>query len=195
MHFNRSIVLICFILISALGCANTPPSSYYVLANSKLSIHEDNPTKDIKLGVGPIKLPGRLDRAHIVTRTGEHSIKIHEFSRWGDSLQRQFEEALVENISLHIKTSQVVLYPWDRALRPTYQITLVVRRFEGNFTAGTTIDVVWQVIDVKSDQLIQTYHFTKTVPSSEATMEAYINSQSQALRALSQSIVNEVSKL
>ena len=146
-------------------------------------------------GVGPIKLPGRLDRAQIMTRTGKNAIKIHEYHRWGDSLQRQVEEVLAKNLSEHLKVTQVVVYPWEHALRPQYQILITVRNLEGNLTSGTHLDVIWQLIDVDKDQLILNKHFATHVDTSTPTMASYIDSQSQALIKLSEMIAHSVSTL
>jgi uncharacterized protein len=194
MHKKLYMFLCLGISMLCSNCANTPPSSYYILSNSQNS-PPLAPTKNLKLGVGPIKLPGRLDRPQIVTQLSTHSIKIHDFHRWGDSLQRQFEEKLADHLSYLLQTPHVILYPWEHSLRPTYQILVQVKKFEGSITTGTSIDVMWQLIEVKHDQLKFTGHFVKNIQSTENTMESYIESQSQALESFSQQVAQDIHRL
>ena len=195
MHWARRLLWIG-VLTLYLGCATTPPSSYYILTSSNTKLKEPRASQEhITLGVGPIKIPGRLDRAHIVTRIDDHVLKIHEFHRWGDSLQRQLEETLAQNLSSFLQTPHVVLYPWERAQRPQYQLLLTVRQLEGDLKVGTTVEVVWQLIEVKTDQLKLTRHFMTTIQSSKSTMEAYVHSQSKALEALSENIAQGIADL
>ena len=193
---NKKIYLLLWLAISIVccSCANTPPSSYYILTSSQNSSPLP-PSKNLKIGVGPIKLPGRLDRPQIVTRLSVNSIKIHEFHRWGDSLQRQFEEKLADHLSHLLQTAHVILYPWEHALRPKYQVLVKIKQFEGSLATGTTIDLVWQLIDVERDLLKFTGHFVRSIQSTENTMESYIESQSQAIEVFSQKIAQDIYKI
>ena len=191
----RLSLLTTALMLVSLGCAQTPPSKYYVLTGLKTAQIPIAQTGGVTLGIGPIKLPGRLDRAQLLTRSGPSLVKIHEYHRWGDSLQRQVEEMLVHNLSAILKTSQVVMYPWEHALRPKYQVLITVRKFEGDLKSGTTLDVIWKLIDVDQDQLKLSRHYVVQTISSKRTMGAYIQSQSQALIQLSHKIAEGLSEI
>ena len=184
-----------WLAVGSTNCAKTPPSNYYILTGLKDELNQEQSSKVMKVGVGPIKLPGRLDRAQILTRQGLNVLKIHEYHRWGDSLQRQLEEVLAQNLSAHLKETQVVVYPWEHALRPKYQVLVTVRNFEGNLSSGTDLSVVWQLVDVKEDQLILSKQFNVMIPTSQPTMTSYIDSQSQALIKLSETIAQQINEL
>ena len=183
------------IIVTSLSCTQTPPSNYYILTSLKGSQVKETSAQAVMFGIGPIKLPGRLDRAQILTRKGKNAVNIHEYHRWGDSLQRQVEEVLAKNLSEHLKVTQVVVYPWEHALRPQYQILITVRNLEGNLTSGTHLDVIWQLIDVDKDQLILNKHFVTHVATSTPTMTSYIDSQSQVLIKLSETIAQSMNIL
>ena len=195
MRFRWLKMLGLLIIMSSTSCTQTPPSKYYILTSLKSGQVKETSAKVVMFGIGPIKLPGRLDRAQILTRKGKNAVNIHEYHRWGDSLQRQVEEVLAKNLSEHLKVTQVVVYPWEHALRPKYQILITVRHLEGNPTSGTQLDVIWQLIDVDQDKLILSKHFVTSVPTSTSTMTSYIDSQSQALIKLSETIAQSVSAL
>ena len=186
---NRKLFLILCLLtvMGSVGCAKTPPSAYYLLEGIQQGELAE-PLEDVRIGVGPVSLPGYLDRSQIVTRTDAHAMTIHEYERWGDSLQRQVENTLAGNLSSLLQTPHVVIYPWERALRPQYQVFVTLRRFEGNSTSGTTIDAIWQIVDVATDASLLTGTVTTTVPVSGHGMEGYVASQSAALETLSRDI-------
>jgi uncharacterized lipoprotein YmbA len=147
------------------------------------------PIEDISVGVGPVSIPGYLDRSQIVTTTGSNSITIHEYQRWGNSFKAQVEETLAENISILLQTPQVTVFPWERALRPKYQVFLTIRKFEGEATGNVTLDAIWQIANVRTDKSLLTRRFMQSFPVAGNSMSAYVQTQSNALDALSKEIV------
>ncbi|WP_290923922.1 PqiC family protein [Halodesulfovibrio sp.] len=177
------LVGICIVLA---GCGKmSPPSSYYVLTSTKAVQTQMEPLHDISVGVGPVTIPGHLDRSQIVTSTGQNSINIHEYQRWGDSFKTQIEETLAENLSTLLQTPKVAVYPWERAQRPAYQVYVTVRRFEGKSGMDVTLDAIWQLVDIKTEKSLLTRHFVHTEPALGTQMSTYVQAQSDALEALS----------
>lgn len=182
------LVGLCLVLT---GCGkNSPSSAYYILTSSSQMASQVQPLSDISVGVGPVIVPGHLDRSQIVTTTGQNSITIHEYQRWGDSFKTQVEETLAENISILLQTPKVAVYPWERAQRPEYQVYVTIRRFEGKANADVTLDAIWQIVDVDTDKSLLTRHFVQTFPVTGTDMSAYVQTQSDALETLSQEITN-----
>lgn len=183
------------LVVTSINCAQTPPSNYYVLTALPSDQAGQHDARSVMVGIGPIRIPGRLDRAQILTRNGSNIVKIHEYHRWGDSLQRQVEEVLAKNLSSHLNISQVVVYPWERVLRPKYQVLITIRHFEGNLRSGTHLDVIWQLINVDQDQLVLSDRFVIDTPTLQTTMTGYVASQSQALIKLSEKITQSIDQL
>jgi uncharacterized lipoprotein YmbA len=182
-------LLLAGLCIVLTGCGTmSPPSSYYILTSSNQMTSQIQPLNDISVGVGPVTVPGHLDRSQIVTTTGQNSITIHEYQRWGDSFKTQVEETLAENISSLLQTPKVAVYPWERAQRPNYQVYVTVRRFEGKAGMNVTLDTIWQIVDVNSDKSLLIRHFVQTFPVVGSDMSAYVQTQSDALETLSQEI-------
>lgn len=175
------------------GCGKmSPSSSYYILTSSNQMTSQVQPLSGLSVGVGPVIVPGHLDRAQIVTTTGQNSITIHEYQRWGDSFKSQVEETLAENISTLLQTPKVAIYPWERAQRPEYQIYVTIRRFEGKINSNVTLDAIWHIVDVDTDTSLLTRHFVQTFPVAGDNISAYVQAQSNALEKLSQEIAKEL---
>ncbi|WP_430734707.1 PqiC family protein [Halodesulfovibrio aestuarii] len=182
-------LLLATLSIILVGCgAGSPPSSYYILTSSNQQTSQVQPLNNISVGVGPVLVPGHLDRSQIVTSTGKNSITIHEYQRWGDSFKTQVEETLAENISILLQTPKVAIYPWERAQRPEYQVYVTIRRFEGKTGMNVTLDAIWQIVRVDTDNSLLTRHFVETFPVAENNISSYVQTQSNALGTLSQEI-------
>ncbi|MEZ6852364.1 PqiC family protein [Halodesulfovibrio aestuarii] len=182
-------LLFATLSIILVGCgAGSPPSSYYILTSSNQQTSQVQPLNNISVGVGPVLVPGHLDRSQIVTSTGKNSITIHEYQRWGDSFKTQVEETLAENISILLQTPKVAIYPWERAQRPEYQVYVTIRRFEGKTGMNVTLDAIWQIVRVDTDNSLLTRHFVETFPVAENNISSYVQTQSNALGTLSQEI-------
>ncbi|MCT4534664.1 membrane integrity-associated transporter subunit PqiC [Halodesulfovibrio sp.] len=184
------LILLAGFCMMLTGCGKgSPPSSYYILTSSSQMTSAIQPIEDISVGVGPVSIPGYLDRSQIVTTTGSNSITIHEYQRWGNSFKAQVEETLAENISILLQTPQVTVFPWERALRPKYQVFLTIRKFEGEATGNVTLDAIWQIANVRTDKSLLTRRFMQSFPVAGNNMSAYVQTQSNALDALSKEIV------
>jgi len=186
-------LLLAGLCVALAGCGKmSPPSSYYVLTSVNPTGAQVAPLHDVSIGIGPVTIPGHLDRSQIVTSTGKNSITIHEYQRWGDSFKTQIEETLAENLSTLLQTPKVAIYPWERAQRPAYQVYVTVRRFEGKSGMDVTLDAIWQLVDVQTEKSLLTRHFVHTEPTLGTKMSTYVQAQSNALEALSRNIANEL---
>ena len=193
---NTLQTLIISTLILITGCVGaSPQSTFYVLDGTTPAIQNEHPLDKGSIGVGPVTLPDHLDRPQIVTRTGQNRIFVNEFDRWGGSLEQHFAETLTGNLSTILQTPRVTLYPWERPLRPDYQVFVSVRRFDGEMDKGITLDAVWQLVATDTNESKRTQQFTTFIPASGSGMTSYVEAQSTALEALSQDIAKGINSV
>jgi uncharacterized lipoprotein YmbA len=69
-------------------------------------------TRAAGVGVGPVIMPGYLDRTQIVTRPGTDHVEISMFNRWAEPLEDGISRILAEEISARVPTERVVMFPW-----------------------------------------------------------------------------------
>jgi uncharacterized lipoprotein YmbA len=102
------ILAIVAIWISFASCAalapRADPSSYYILGTlpeADFAADKNSAgSKDISsVGLGPIELPGYLDRQQIATRTSTNRLSYSENDRWAAPLSESFSRVLEQNIS------------------------------------------------------------------------------------------------
>ena len=128
----RALAGAALVALMALGCAPaTLPTRFYVLTAVPPAGGAPAAARDVAVGVGPIALPGYLDRPQIVTRTGGDEIDLAEFDQWGEPLRSAVPRVLADNLAARVPTERVVLFPWRGVRTVQYQVPVEILRFEG----------------------------------------------------------------
>jgi uncharacterized lipoprotein YmbA len=149
----------------------------------------------ISLGIGPIKLPGYLDRQEIVTRAAQNRFDISEYDRWAEPLDENFARVLAQNLSALLRAERISAYPWPTDKRPNYQVEIEVLRFEANAEQDVQLSARWAVLDANKKHLIQ-YRESRLARSTNArSTEAAVAALSEALGDLSREIADVVSAI
>jgi len=145
------------------GCAafapRPDPSSFYILGTlPEVDLAADKTTAGIKanfsVGIGPIELPGYLDRQQIATRTSTNRLTYSETERWAAPLAESFSRVLGQNISQLLNPAQMIQFPWQSNDAPDYQVKIEVLQFEGNSNHEAWLTAHWTVIDRNKKILI-----------------------------------------
>ena len=76
-----------FFQSGCLGPSKTPPTRFFVL--SSLSIMEPAPAaladlSHLSIGVGPVRIPGKIDRPQVVVQSDRNEIRLAGLTEWGD---------------------------------------------------------------------------------------------------------------
>jgi uncharacterized lipoprotein YmbA len=152
----RQVLAIVAAWFSFGGCAafapRADPSSFYILgALPEVDLAADKTTAGIKanfsVGLGPIELPGYLDRQQIATRPSTNRLSYSETERWAAPLAESFTRVLEQNISHLLNPAQMIHFPWQSNDAPDYQVKIEVLQFEGNSNQEAWLTARWTVID------------------------------------------------
>jgi len=132
--------------VLAAGCLGGPqadPSAFFLLSPAPADATGD--ALSVAIGVGPVTLPGYLDRPQIVTRVSDNEIALAEADRWAEPLAENLARTLQESLAALLPGSSYVAYPWYAADAPDYAVTLVVRRFEADASGAVLLDASWEL--------------------------------------------------
>jgi uncharacterized lipoprotein YmbA len=194
-------VALVVLLLSLAGCGSLAPrpdpSRFFLLtpvaqtegAGAKTS---SNP-EGISLGIGPIKLPGYLDRQEIVTRIAPNRLDVAENDRWGEPLEANFTRALSQNLASLLRIDRLAFYPWESGKRPNYQVEVEVLRFESNAAGDAQLAARWSVIDTGTKKIIAMKETSLARQAKAKSTEASVAALSEALGDLSREIADAVS--
>ena len=189
------IVLISSLLLSA--CGSTPPSHFYMLSpiaiadSSEITAEQAN-TKNIGVGLGPVRFPDYLSRNSIVRYESSNRLAIAETRRWAEPLEYNFSRVLAENLSYLLQSDKVLRYPWPGWRKPEYQLVVDVIRFDTNASNEVELIVQWALLqgENKKPLMDKRSHFVQ--PTAE-DFESIVKAHSQALAVFSEELAAAIS--
>lgn len=176
------------LLALTLGACLGPrrPADFYLLQPVAPAAVRASAAEQSLIGVGPVRLPGYLDRPQIVVSSGQNRLKLDEFQRWSEPLKGNFTRVLAENLSRLIPTDRVLTFPWQRSFHPDYVVEADVEQFHVTSGGQSVLDASWSVFhDGKPIYLKKSSY---SLPADLRNYEGIVAAQSATLGALSREI-------
>jgi uncharacterized lipoprotein YmbA len=198
--------------IALAGCAVSDPTQFYTLgqaaassptaesverkASASTSQSRVAATGAVGIGVGPVLLPGYLDRSQIVVRTDADRVELSMFHRWAEPLADGIARTLAEEIGARVPTERIVIFPWRGVVARViqYQVVVVVLRFDGRLGGDVTLDTRWHILGRDGDELA----FRRSTVIETAAGRGYepmVAAMARALVTLGQEIAAEIRTL
>jgi uncharacterized lipoprotein YmbA len=190
-----SAVLIGLTLAS--GCVHSDPARFYVLTEAPRSTGAApaaaEPGTGAAVGIGPVSLPGYLDRVQIVTRRGAQ-LEVADLDRWGEPLSEGVPRALAANLAALLQSERIVVYPWPASRTVELQVVVDVNRFDGVVGGDVLLEARWRVLARDRKELV-----LRSSTVREATGEpgylALVSAMNRSLAALSREIADSITEL
>jgi uncharacterized lipoprotein YmbA len=169
------------------------PPSYYILgALPEADFAADKNTTGSKanfsVGLGPIELPGYLDRQQIATRTSANRLSYSENDRWAAPLSESFSRVLAQNISHLLDPARVIQFPWQSHDAPDYQVKIEVLQFEAGSNQEALLTARWTVID-RNKKLLVGQRSQLNRRTGSLSTEDFVKALSETVGELSREIV------
>lgn len=142
-------ILTIALVAGAAGCASAP-SRFYVLRSTATSA--DAPRSSLGVLVGPVNVPGSVDRPEFVVQVAPNRVEIDEFNRWAAPLDESIARAVAGDLSVLLGTPDVAVAPMAN-FKAAYRVTLDVQRFDSLPGSATILETVWSVHQVASGEI------------------------------------------
>ena len=189
---NRLIMcMIAAVTLATAGCARTPPPNFYLLeepAGSRLSGLD----RGMAIGFGPLNLAGYLDRPNVVTRLTDHELQLSDFNRWAEPLKESILRVIGVNLSNMLETTRIYEIPWRNKEMPLeFRVEIDIPRFDGCLGGDALLAARWTLYG-RDEKALVTRVSLITVASGGDGYDRLIGAQNQALRKLSQEIVDAI---
>ncbi len=139
-------ISVMLLILSLTACWHSLPTKYYLLQSTNASTEEGNESGKIVL-LRPISLPSYLDRKAIVTRSGDNELSISDLNLWAESLDKNMERIISEELINSKSVSKVKLNPNGRDSNYSKQITIEVSRFERIENSDVRLDARVTIAD------------------------------------------------
>jgi uncharacterized lipoprotein YmbA len=178
------------------GCSSvfpkSRPSRLFALSALVQTTEGLDDSRRISLGIGPIRLPGYLDRQEIMTRVAPNRFDPLEYDRWAEPLDENFIRVLMQNLSVLLRTDRIVAYPWQPQDKPRYRVDVQVLRFESNSTREAELSARWAIVDDSSKQEPRFKESRLTRPAKDNSIDASVAALSETVADLSREIARTV---
>ncbi|EXJ13383.1 PqiC family protein [Imhoffiella purpurea] len=181
-----------------LGCASTPPSSFYTLAPMAPAAGEaERSWQALSVGLGPVTFPVFLDRPQIVARETGNRLMIDEYHRWGGTLQDDFLRVWSENLGRLLGSSRILVLPSDIRYPLDYRVGAEVLAFEGTERGEAVLKVRWVVLEPARDRvlLVREDRYARPWSGAETDRDALIEALSGVLADFSRDVARALSAL
>ncbi|HEY8515853.1 MAG TPA: PqiC family protein [Candidatus Binatia bacterium] len=190
-------VALCCVALSALPACSlfTPrnvPVQYFVLTASPSGAGGASSSlrSGLAVGLGPVTLPGYLDRREIVTRVAPNELRLAQNEQWGEPLAENVRAVLAQDLSARLGGAAVATFPWLGSFRPDYRVRVDLTRFEP--TDAGTVELVarWQVL--AGDDVVAARDAWITRPISGGGTAAAVTALGEALGDLATEIASAI---
>jgi hypothetical protein len=172
------------------GCATSAPTKFYVLNGA---VGAGSPGGEcVSLGIGPVDIPGYLDRPQIVTRPSPYEVHPSEFEQWGEPLAQGFARVLGDNLARQLCVRSMDYYPFRPSAAVDYQVSVQVKRFEGQLGGNAELIAHWTVFREDGKKVIKEKVSGFTEPVAESGYEGLVAAQSKVLQKLGVEIAAEI---
>jgi uncharacterized protein len=198
---NRFITLIFLLanfLLSACGNFSPRPDPSRLFTLTAIAQPGATATKElsnpdgISLGIGPVRLPGYLDRQEIVTRVSPNRIDPSEYDQWAEPLETSFNRVLGQNLSVLLPINRLMFFPWESTRSPAYQVEVDVLRFEANGAGDVQLSARWVVLETSKKILLKSGETLLARQPAAKTTDAAVAMLSETLGDLSREIANAI---
>ena len=187
-----------FFQAGCLGPGKNPPTRFYVLSSlysGETAIRPVADMADVAIGVGPVRIPGKIDRPQVVTRSTRNEIRLAGLAEWGDPLGAGLTRALAENLALLLNTEKVSIFPWLKATRTDYQVTVDVVEFIGAPAEAARLRAWWTIFgDDGRTELLNRYSRLEAEVSGD-DIGAMVQAQSLLVERFSRQIAGALKAL
>ena len=176
------------------GCAVSDTTRYYALGMLRESGGTQRPAtgSGLTIGVGPVVIPGYLDRPQLVTRDGSGALEIWSLHRWAEPLDNGIAATLADALGSRLGNDRVAVFPWRGMLARAldYQVPLAIARFDGTAgSAGTavTLDARWRVL-TRDGKEVAFSRTTLTEPITDAGFPGVVAAMNRSIIRLAADI-------
>jgi len=180
----------------ASGCVRSDPARYYVLTEvprSTAATPAVGSGPPATVGVGPVSLPGYLDRIQIVTRRGAQ-LEVAEFDRWGEPLSDGVPRTIAAYLADLLQTDRVVVFPWPLGRTIDHQVMVDVTRFDGVVGGDVRLEARWRLLGQDRKELALRW-FAAREATGESGYPALVAAMNRSLGALSREIADSLKTL
>jgi uncharacterized lipoprotein YmbA len=138
------------------GCVSlkrTPEARFFVLRSLvEPPAAPALPSPGGLVGLLPVRVPGHLERAQLVTWKGPGEVRIDEYQRWAEPLDVGVARTLAENLDALLPDHPVIRSPWPAAVTPRCRVRVDVRLFGLQESGEVRLEGRWTILPGRGER-------------------------------------------
>jgi len=193
-------LLVTAVVLTLAGCAGVSDATrYYVLSSASAGpsgsqrIPASTAAAGLAVGVGPVLIPGYLNRLQIVTRSAGDDVEISMYHRWAEPLENGIAQVLANNLAAQVGSERIAVFPWRGGIARVldYQVAVMVLRFEGVPGGQVTLDARWRLVG-RDGQELALKRSTLNEPVTGSGYQLLVTGMNRLLGTLAREISAEI---
>ena len=190
---RRLLPIVTVVVAGCLG-PRADPSTFFLLTATAGPAGGRAPL-GATLGLGPVTLPGYLDRSELVTRLSENQLAVSEIERWAEPLRGNVLRAVSQNLVHLLRPDDHVSYPWYESAQVDYGVAVAITRFEADSTGAATLDADWRITSGDPQETLHRGESLIQERASGPATDQSVAALSRALARLCDEMAEEVRRI
>ncbi|WP_303238302.1 membrane integrity-associated transporter subunit PqiC [uncultured Bilophila sp.] len=157
-RFSLLTALLALSLLAAGGCSvgRSPRPDFYMLSspaeNAAVPGHEA--AVGPRVAIGPVTIPGYLDRPQIFVRDGNQvKVRLEEFNHWSEPFGEGVTRVLCDAVSASLAPRKGLAFPMRSPQQPQWRIAVDIARFDGAPGGDVVLDAGWTLVNEIGDEI------------------------------------------
>jgi uncharacterized lipoprotein YmbA len=136
-------VAVAVAVMSAGGCASSPPLHYYTLTDVPATNRLTSSDNAVPVRLDRVTIPTELDRSQLVRRTDATRLQIIEGERWAAPLDDTIRRVLSDDLAARLPPNMVAS-PYEPSIGEKRQsLSVDIEEFYGDATCAVTLRASW----------------------------------------------------
>lgn len=175
------------------GCSHPSPAVVFHTLRP-IENPEPVPTRTpLALEIMPVQLPELLQRSQLVLLDGQGVHRLSPTHRWGNTLEKDMQRVLAENLSALLGSDAIVHYPLGDQVKASHRLALEVQQCDGAPGGTLQFRATWML--TKNDRMVLLRRFNVQEPVPGGSVEDLASAHSRVMDSLSREIAKELMTL
>lgn len=152
--FRLALMLVVGALLAGACATTSPPMRFFLLSPLETPANPRSALGDSLVLVGPLQLPGYLDRPQLMVRQSDGQLSLREFDRWAEPLDALLTRTVTANLVRLTGSPRIVAFPLPGRASPDRRILGRVIRFDADASGMAVLEVQWSITDGDGKPLV-----------------------------------------
>lgn len=144
------------------------------------------------IGLGPVVLPGYVDRPELIFQGEGNQFKVPAKVRWAGTLNENLTRTLATDVGRRLGTGNVLSYPWSPGTAVSLQVSVDVQQFHAVSGGGALLDASWRVQNPASRRTLRRQSVSLREPVVGDGYDAVVTAESRLVARLADEIARSL---